>query len=126
MTIESGNTELDLVAKVLPEPLLLLDGRGLVVDVNEAARSLLFPDVSPIGAPLASLVEAGEAPPSATAEWLHERITRCATLRETLDEADLIVEAIIENPEAKRALYAEVDRLAPDTLKPGTVWQGAA
>jgi 3-hydroxybutyryl-CoA dehydrogenase len=62
---------------------------------------------------LASLVEAGEAPPAATAEWLHDRVTRCATLRETLEGADLIVEAIIENPEAKRALYAEVDRLAP-------------
>lgn len=62
---------------------------------------------------LASLVAQGEAPAGCTAEWLHDRVTRCPTLRETLEGADLVVEAIIENPEAKRALYAEVDRFAP-------------
>lgn len=63
---------------------------------------------------LASLVEAGEAPAICTAEWLHHQVTRLPTLPETLEEVDLIVEAIIEQPEAKRALYAEVDRIAPD------------
>ena len=63
---------------------------------------------------LASLVEAGEVAPAFTAEWLHQQVTRLPTLRETLEDADLIVEAIIEEPEAKRTLYAEVDRLAPE------------
>lgn len=62
---------------------------------------------------LASLVAHGEAPAGCTAEWLHNQVTRLPVLAETLEGADLIVEAIIENPEAKRALYAEVDRLAP-------------
>jgi 3-hydroxybutyryl-CoA dehydrogenase len=62
---------------------------------------------------LASLVEAGEAPDECTADWLHHQVTRLPTLPETLEDADLIVEAIIEDPEAKRALYAEVDRFAP-------------
>ncbi|MGG5808100.1 3-hydroxyacyl-CoA dehydrogenase family protein [Falsiroseomonas sp. CW058] len=62
---------------------------------------------------LASLVEAGEATPGCTAEWLHGQVTRLPTLAETLRDADLVVEAIVEEPEAKRALYAEVDRLAP-------------
>jgi 3-hydroxybutyryl-CoA dehydrogenase len=62
---------------------------------------------------LASLVEAGEAPAACTPDWLHQQVTRLPTLAETLEDADLIVEAIIENPEAKRTLYAEVDRFAP-------------
>lgn len=62
---------------------------------------------------LASLVEAGEAPLGCTAEWLHQQVTRLPTLAETLEEAELIVEAIIEQPEAKRTLFAEVDRIAP-------------
>ncbi|WP_270936029.1 3-hydroxyacyl-CoA dehydrogenase family protein [Falsiroseomonas oryzae] len=62
---------------------------------------------------LASLVEAGEAPAGCTPDWLHHQVTRLPTLAETLEDADLIVEAIIENPDAKRALYAEVDRIAP-------------
>lgn len=62
---------------------------------------------------LASLVEAGEAPAGCTAEWLHQQVTRLPTLPETLEGVDLVVEAIIEQPEAKRALFAEVDRIAP-------------
>jgi 3-hydroxybutyryl-CoA dehydrogenase len=62
---------------------------------------------------LASLVAQGEAPSGCTAEWLHGQVTRLPVLAETLEGADLIVEAIIENPDAKRTLYAEVDRLAP-------------
>ena len=61
---------------------------------------------------LASLVAQGEAPAGCTPDWLHNQVTRCATLAETLDGAHLVVEAIIENPDAKRTLYAEVDRLA--------------
>lgn len=62
---------------------------------------------------LASLVQHGEAPSGCTAEWMHQHITRLPTLAETLEDADLIVEAIVENPEAKRTLFAEIDRLAP-------------
>jgi 3-hydroxybutyryl-CoA dehydrogenase len=62
---------------------------------------------------LASLVAHGEAPEACTAEWLHGQVTRLPMLAETLEGADLVVEAIVENPEAKRTLFAEVDRLAP-------------
>ncbi len=64
-------------------------------------------------AALASLVTEGEAPASCTPDWLHHQVTRTPTLREALDGCELVVEAISENPEAKRALYAEVDALAP-------------
>lgn len=62
---------------------------------------------------LASLVEAGEAPATCTAEWLHTQVSRLPMLAETVAGADLIVEAIVENPEVKRLLFAELDRLAP-------------
>ncbi|MBV9812819.1 MAG: 3-hydroxyacyl-CoA dehydrogenase family protein [Acetobacteraceae bacterium] len=64
---------------------------------------------------LATLREAGET------DWtdghLAQAVTRHETVAETLDGAELIVEAIIERPDAKRALYAEIDRLAgPDVI----------
>jgi 3-hydroxybutyryl-CoA dehydrogenase len=40
-------------------------------------------------------------------------VTRHASLAETAQDAELIVEAIIERPDAKRALYAELDEAAP-------------
>jgi len=62
---------------------------------------------------LASLVEHGEAPAGCTPDWLHGAVTRLPTLAETLEDVDLVVEAIVENPDAKRILFEEVDRIAP-------------
>lgn len=64
---------------------------------------------------LATLREAGET------DWtdghLAQAVTRHATVEETLDGAELVVEAIVERPDAKRALFAEIDRLAgPDII----------
>jgi 3-hydroxybutyryl-CoA dehydrogenase len=64
-------------------------------------------------AALATLREAGEVDASWTDERLAATVTRCATVAETLEGAELIVEAIIEKPDAKTALYAEIDALAP-------------
>jgi 3-hydroxybutyryl-CoA dehydrogenase len=62
---------------------------------------------------LATLTMAGEAPREADAEWLHHAVTRLPVLAEAVEEADLIIEAIIEQPDAKRALFEEIDRVAP-------------
>ena len=62
---------------------------------------------------LATLVRLGEAPPDRTADWLAGAVTRRASLAETVAGAELIIEAIIERPDAKRALYAELDAVAP-------------
>jgi 3-hydroxybutyryl-CoA dehydrogenase len=62
---------------------------------------------------LATLVRYGEAPPERTAAWLAGAATRHASLAETVQDAELIIEAIIERPDAKRALYAELDEAAP-------------
>lgn len=63
---------------------------------------------------LATLVEAGEAPEGRDAAWLHDAVSRHAGPEETVRDADLIIEAIIEDPEAKRTLFARLDACAPD------------
>jgi 3-hydroxybutyryl-CoA dehydrogenase len=62
---------------------------------------------------LATLVAGGEAPADWTSAHLAQAVTRHPTLAETVDGAEFIVEAIIETPEAKRALFEELDRVAP-------------
>jgi 3-hydroxybutyryl-CoA dehydrogenase len=62
-------------------------------------------------AALATLREGGET--ARTDDWLDGAVTCHPTVAETLDGAELVVEAITERPDAKRALYAEIDRRAP-------------
>ena len=62
---------------------------------------------------LATLREAGEVDAAWTEERLHAAVTRLGSLAETLADAELIVEAVSESEEVKRAVYAEVDALAP-------------
>lgn len=70
-----------------------------------------------IEAARATLVEAGETGPEWTAAKIAEVITICHSVAETLKGCSLVVEAIIEVPEAKRALFAEIDELAgPDVV----------
>lgn len=60
---------------------------------------------------LETLNEAGEAD-GWTPDRLASAVTLHPTIAETLDGAELVVEAIVERPEAKRALFAEIDRHA--------------
>src|ERR1700712_2483476 len=62
---------------------------------------------------LATLVAGGEAPADWTSAHLAQAVTSHPTLEETVDGAEIIVEAIIETPEAKRALYEQLDACAP-------------
>ncbi|MCW3475363.1 3-hydroxyacyl-CoA dehydrogenase family protein [Limobrevibacterium gyesilva] len=62
---------------------------------------------------LATLRDAGEVDASWTSERLAAAVTRCPTVAAALEGAELVVEAIVEKPEAKRALYTEIDALAP-------------
>ncbi|MBR0643379.1 3-hydroxyacyl-CoA dehydrogenase family protein [Plastoroseomonas hellenica] len=62
---------------------------------------------------LETLVAAGEAPAGWTSAHLAQALTRHADLAETVDGAELIVEAIVEKPDAKRTLYAQLDAVAP-------------
>ncbi|MBL6457769.1 3-hydroxyacyl-CoA dehydrogenase family protein [Belnapia sp. T6] len=62
---------------------------------------------------LATLVEGGEAPADWTSAHLAQAVTRHPDLAAAVDGAELIVEAIIETPEAKHALFEQLDALAP-------------
>ena len=62
---------------------------------------------------LATLVANGEAPAEWTSAHLAQMVTRHHDLAETVDGAELIVEAIIEVPDAKRTLYAQMAECAP-------------
>jgi 3-hydroxybutyryl-CoA dehydrogenase len=66
---------------------------------------------------LETLREAGEVDASWTAEKLAAAVRCCATLEETIRGAEVVIEAITELPEAKRALFAEIDPfLGDDTI----------
>jgi len=60
-------------------------------------------------AALETLIEAGEADPSWTAARLDAAIRRCAGLAETVEGAKVVIEAITEKPQAKEALFSELD-----------------
>ena len=62
---------------------------------------------------LATLQEADEVEAGWTNDRLHAAVTRLPLLSETVKDAELIVEAIDENPDAKRALFVEMDGVAP-------------
>lgn len=62
---------------------------------------------------LATLAEAGEAPEGWTAAHLAQAVTRHDSLADCVEGAEIIVEAIVEDPDAKRALYAALDAVAP-------------
>jgi 3-hydroxybutyryl-CoA dehydrogenase len=61
------------------------------------------------------LREAGATDPKWTAEAVKAEIRLSPDLAETVAGAEIVIEAITENPEAKRALFAELDRLCPET-----------
>ncbi|NNM75147.1 3-hydroxyacyl-CoA dehydrogenase NAD-binding domain-containing protein [Enterovirga aerilata] len=70
---------------------------------------------------LASALETLREAEAVDASWTAERVTGAIgpspDLAETVAGAGLVIEAITENPDAKRALFAELDRLCgPDTI----------
>ncbi|HZB37066.1 MAG TPA: 3-hydroxyacyl-CoA dehydrogenase family protein [Beijerinckiaceae bacterium] len=65
-------------------------------------------------AALETLREAGEADASWTAERLRDAIRCSASPAETVRGAEVVIEAITELPDAKRALFAEIDPLLGD------------
>ncbi len=59
--------------------------------------------------------ETGRIPEPVLEEWLKgaEKVRLCMDLEEALREADLVVEAVSENLELKRKIFAQMDSLAP-------------
>jgi 3-hydroxybutyryl-CoA dehydrogenase len=83
--------------------------RVTLQDVSPAAR-----DKAPrlIAAALATLAAGGEVTEAAAAA-ARARIAITEDLATALADADLVVEAVVEDPTVKRALFARIDALAP-------------
>lgn len=85
---------------------------GCTVRVHDTAPEVLARAPALVAAALDTLRTAGalDADEAAAAT---ARIVYTDSLAKAVAEADLIVEAVVEKAEVKRAVYAEIDRLAP-------------
>jgi len=88
-----------------------LGGHTVRMTDNDAATLARAPGL--MQQALATLREGGEVDAAWTDARLAAAVTCCPTVADTLQGAELVVEAITERPDAKRALYSEIDRLAP-------------
>jgi 3-hydroxybutyryl-CoA dehydrogenase len=83
---------------------------GFHVVVREVSEALLDKGLARIEKSLAKAVEKGKRTPQEKDATLSQ-IRRTTSLKDLAD-CDLVVEAIIENLDEKRAFYAELDRVA--------------
>ncbi|MCJ2013295.1 3-hydroxyacyl-CoA dehydrogenase family protein [Methylobacterium sp. J-076] len=90
---------------------LALAGHGVRITDTRAEIRAAVPGL--MASALATLREAGAAPEG----WDGDRLARAvrieAGLPAVVEGAALVIEAITENPEAKRGLFAHLDRLCP-------------
>lgn len=98
-----------------------LMGHALALVHALGGKKIALQDVAPaaldkapglIATALATLVEAGEAT-AVDAAAAQARIHTTARISDAVRGADLIVEAVVEDPEVKRAVFAEIDAHAP-------------
>src|SRR5829696_3387577 len=87
---------------------------GHAVRLTDSRANALEKAPSLMASALETLAEAGEVDQSWTAARLGEAVRTCRTLEETVSGAEVVIEAITELPEAKRALFAELDPLLGD------------
>jgi 3-hydroxybutyryl-CoA dehydrogenase len=64
---------------------------------------------------LETLREAGAVDAGWTRQKLEAAVQVCQNLEEAVAEAEIVVEAITENPDAKRALFSELDKLCAES-----------
>ena len=96
---------------------LVLALGGHQVRITDASAAALDRLPGLITAAFETLHDAGAVDTGWTADTVNARIRRSPDLAETVGGAELVIEAITENPEAKHTLFAELDRLcAPDTI----------
>jgi 3-hydroxybutyryl-CoA dehydrogenase len=89
-----------------------LGGHRVRLTDNDPATLARAPAL--MAAALATLREGNEAPAGFDSAALHAAVTCHATLDETVAGAAIVVEAIVEQPEAKRTLFAALDALLPE------------
>ncbi|GGD71407.1 3-hydroxyacyl-CoA dehydrogenase [Caballeronia grimmiae] len=88
---------------------------GFTVKIHDASKDMLTGAIPAIRESVEDLASFGLVDESV--DTIVARISTCDTLAETVADADLVQENIAEVVEAKRALFAELDRLTkPDAL----------
>jgi len=91
-----------------------IGGLSVVLQDVDAKRLEEAPGL--IESALITLIESG-AVPDAHRSTILDRITLQPTLDKTVDAADLIVEAVVEDRDVKRLVYSQIDELArPDAI----------
>jgi 3-hydroxybutyryl-CoA dehydrogenase len=88
---------------------------GHRVRITDASAETLARVPELLASAVSTLQEAGEVDASWTPARIDEAIRRSPSLDETVRGTEIVIEAITERPDAKRALYAELDRLLPDS-----------
>src|SRR3954447_22304559 len=84
---------------------------GHAVRLTDSRAETLAKAPALMASALTTLRGAGEIDGSWTAEKLGAAVRSCASLEETVRGAEVVIEAITELPEAKRALFREIDPL---------------
>lgn len=70
-----------------------------------------------MGMALGTLAEAGEVDAGKDRQWLSAAVRCVPSLTDTVKGADVVIEAVVERPDIKRAVYAQLEHLMePDAI----------
>ena len=86
---------------------------GYQVCLNDTSQNILIRAKSLIAANLETLTEVGLFDSKDHSAVVEERITYTTDLAAAVASSELVIEAIVEDPDAKKELFSELDRLSP-------------
>ncbi len=86
---------------------------GYQVSLNDVSEEILQQARRLIASNLETLCQAGVFDPAEKSSVLEERITCTTDLATAVAKSELVIEAIVEDREAKKGLFSELDRLCP-------------
>jgi 3-hydroxybutyryl-CoA dehydrogenase len=86
---------------------------GYQVSLNDVSEEILQQARRLIASNLETLCQAGVFDPAEKSSVLEERITYTTDLVTAVATSELVIEAIVEDREAKKGLFSELDRLCP-------------
>ncbi|MBU4426440.1 MAG: 3-hydroxyacyl-CoA dehydrogenase family protein [Proteobacteria bacterium] len=86
---------------------------GYQVFLNDTSQNILIRAKSLIEANLETLAEVGLFDSKDHSAVVEERITYTTDLAAAVASSKLVIEAIVEDPDAKKELFSELDRLSP-------------
>ena len=86
---------------------------GYQVSLNDVSEEILQQARRLIASNLETLCQAGVFDPTEKSSVLEERITYTTDLATAVATSGLVIEAIVEDREAKKGLFSELDRLCP-------------